>query len=102
VRRQCWSTAAIQKTGDTPVTEFLRTRARAAWSVVDARLGSRDYLLGDRPTIADLSLAGYLYYDEATGIDRAAEFPAIEAWTRRIAALPGWRPPAQAMPHQGI
>jgi glutathione S-transferase len=92
----------IQKTGDTPVTEFLRTRARAAWSVVDARLAGRDFLLGDRPTIADLSLAGYVYYDEATGIDRAAEFPAIDRWTRRVAALPGWRPPGQAMPHPGI
>ena len=70
--------------------------------MVEARLGSRDYLLGDRPTIADLSLAGYLYYDEPTGIDRASEFPAIDRWTRRIAALPGWRAPGQAMPHPGI
>lgn len=93
----------IQKTGDTPVTEFLRARARSAWGVVEARLAAgRDFMLGERPTIADLSMAGYLYYDEPTGIDRAAEFPAIERWVQRIAALPGWRPPQVAMPQSGF
>ncbi len=93
----------IQKTGDTPVTEFLRARARSAWGVVEARLAAgRDFMLGDRPTIADLSMAGYLYYEEPTGIDRAAEFPAIERWVQRIAALPGWRPPQVAMPQSGF
>ncbi len=33
---------------------------------------------GDDPTIADFSLAGYLYYDEDTGIDRPREFLAQE------------------------
>jgi glutathione S-transferase len=47
-------------------------------------------------------MAGYQYYDEATGLDRAAEFPAIERWVARIAALPGWRPPAVAMPQAGL
>jgi glutathione S-transferase len=93
----------IQKTGDTPVTEFLRTRARSAWGVVEARLAAgHDFMLGGRPTIADLSMAGYLYYGEPTGIDRAAEFPAIERWVQRIAALPGWRPPSVAMPTSGF
>jgi glutathione S-transferase len=47
-------------------------------------------------------MAGYLYYDEPTGIDRAAEFPAIDRWVQRIAALPGWRPPRVAMPQSGF
>ncbi|SON57885.1 Glutathione S-transferase GST-4.5 [Hartmannibacter diazotrophicus] len=88
----------IQKSGDTPVTEFLRTRARGAYAVVDKHLETRDFLLGSRPTIADLSLAGYVFYKEETGIDRAAEFPNVEAWAARIAALPGWKAPADLMP----
>ncbi len=88
----------IQKTGETPVTEFLRLRTRAAWGVVDQHLATRDFMLGARPTIADLSMAGYHYYDEPTGIDRPAEFPAIERWAARVASLPGWRPPHVAMP----
>jgi len=88
----------IQKTGDTPVTEFLRTRTRGAYGVVDKHLAGRDFLLGDRPTIADLSLAGYVFYTEATGIDRAQEFPNVEAWAGRIAALPRWKHPYDLMP----
>jgi len=88
----------IAKTGETPITEYLRARVRRCWTVVDTHLTRHEFVLGDRPTIADLSMAGYQFYDEPTGIDRAAEFPMIEAWTRRIAALPGWRPPEQVLP----
>jgi len=88
----------IAKTGETQVTEYLRARVRRSWAVVETHLTTRDFILGDRPSIADLSMAGYQFYSEPTGIDRAAEFPMIEAWTRRIAALPGWRPPEQVLP----
>lgn len=88
----------IQKSGETPVVEFLRTRARGAYGIVDKHLVGRDFLLGDRPTIADFSLAGYVFYTEPTGIDRKQEFPNIEAWAARIAALPGWKYPYELMP----
>jgi glutathione S-transferase len=88
----------IQKTGDTPVTEFLRTRTRGAYGVVDKHLAGSPFLLGDAPTIADFSLAGYAFYPEATGIDRAKEFPNVEAWAARIAALPRWKHPYDLMP----
>jgi glutathione S-transferase len=59
-------------------------------------------MLGDRPTIADFSLAGYVYYPaEETGFDVEATFPAIDAWRRRLAALPGWKPPYELMPVAG-
>jgi glutathione S-transferase len=87
----------VQKTGETPVTEFLRTRALAAFGIVEKHLAARPFIVGDAPTIADLSMVGYLYYPEATGIDRAA-FPNIDAWTKRIAALPGWKHPYDLMP----
>ncbi|GAB2178397.1 glutathione S-transferase family protein [Dongia sp. agr-C8] len=88
----------LQKTGETPVTEFLRTRARGAYGIVDKHLAGRKFLLGDQPTIADLSLAGYVFYTEPTGIDRAKEFPNVEAWAARIAALPRWQHPHALMP----
>ncbi len=88
----------IQKTGETPVTEFLRARALAAYGIVDRHLSDRSFLIGERPTIADLSLAGYVFYGEETGIDRAAAFPNVEAWVGRIADLPRWKPPAELMP----
>ncbi len=88
----------LQKSGESPVTEFLRTRTRAAWAVADKHLASRKFLLGDTPTIADLSLAGYAFYTEPTGIDRAKEFPNVEAWAARIASLPRWKHPHDLMP----
>ncbi len=86
----------IQKTGDTPVTEFLRGRATAAYGIVEKHLAGRSFLLGDRLTIADFSLAGYVYYPEATGMDLTA-YPNIMAWKARIAAMPGWAEPYDLM-----
>jgi glutathione S-transferase len=87
----------LQKTGETPVTEFLRARALAAFGLVEKHLADQDFLVGNRLTIADLSLVGYLYYDEPTGIDRR-QFPHIRAWADRIAAQPGWKHPHDLMP----
>lgn len=42
-------------------------------------------------------MVGYLYCPEETGIDRSAT-PNIEAWSKRIAALPGWKHPYDLMP----
>src|SRR3990172_7585039 len=41
------------KTGETPVTEFLRGRIKAALKVLDNRVGNRKFTLGDQPTVAD-------------------------------------------------
>ena len=87
----------IQKTGDTPVTEFLRGRVLSAFGLVEKHLTDRPFLLGDRLTIADFSLVGYLYYGEETGIDRT-QFPHMQSWADRIAALPGWKHPNDLMP----
>jgi glutathione S-transferase len=86
----------LQKTGETPVTEFLRTRALGAFGLVEKHLAGRDFIVGNRPTIADISMVGYLYFPEETGIDRG-KFPGINAWTGRIAALPGWAHPYDLM-----
>jgi glutathione S-transferase len=87
----------IQKAGDPAVIEFLRARAKSAFAIVDKHLAGRAFIVGERPTIADLSLVGYLYYPEETGIDRSA-VPNIDAWSKRIAALPGWTHPYDLMP----
>jgi len=89
----------IQKGGETQVTEFLRARALGAWGIVEKHLAARPFVIGAAPTIADFSLAGYVYYPEETGIDRA-KFPNIAAWAKRIAELPGWKPPYEMMPRK--
>ena len=49
------------------------------------------------PTIADLSLCGYLFWPDQIGMDRA-DYPNIAAWLARIAALPGYKRPEELMP----
>lgn len=88
---------SIGKTGETPVTEFLDKRARGAWDVLDRQLRTRDFVIGDRPTIADLSFAGYLFYEDEIGIP-FTDYPALNAWRGRIRALPGWKGPYELMP----
>ncbi|HEY1720466.1 MAG TPA: glutathione S-transferase family protein [Magnetospirillaceae bacterium] len=87
----------IQKTGETPVVEFLRGRALTAWGIADKHLANSPFIVGDAPTIADFSMAGYVFYPEETGIDRA-KFPHLNAWTERLKALPGWKHPYDLLP----
>lgn len=87
------------KPGDPAVMEFLKGRALAALAIVNKRLEKRPFLVGDRPTTADVSLTGYLYYPaEEFGFDIAKYHPAIAAWLERMAALPGWGHPYDLMP----
>lgn len=79
------------------VIPFLQGRLKAAYAVLDRHLDGRDWIVGEGPTIADLSCCGYLYYPEPFGFDRA-DWPQIDAWLTRIAALPGWKHPYDLMP----
>ena len=87
----------LVRKGEPTVIDFLRGRVLATFGIVDRHLADREYLVATRPTIADFSLVGYLYYDEETGVDLAT-FPNLIAWRDRIAALPGWKHPYELMP----
>ncbi|PZW74531.1 MULTISPECIES: glutathione S-transferase [unclassified Pseudomonas] len=87
----------LKQMGESDVTRFLRERARAAYQIVDAHLAKTPFMVGGRLTIADLSLAGYVYMPEDTGL-AVAEFGHIEAWKQRIQDMPGWKHPYDLMP----
>ena len=85
--------------GDPAVLNFLKGRIDGNLAIVDKRLTGRQFIVGDRPTIADISMAGYFYYPpEEFGFDIAKDRPAIGAWLERIKALPGWKHPYDLMP----
>src|SRR6478609_1762236 len=48
--------------GDPAVLGFFKGRIDGNLAIVNKRLEKTPFLLGDKPTIADVSLAGYLYY----------------------------------------
>jgi glutathione S-transferase len=85
--------------GDPAVLAFLKGRIDASLAILDKRLVTATFVLGNRPTIADLSLCAYLYYPaDEFGFDIAADHKNIAAWLDRIKALPGWAHPYDLMP----
>ncbi|MEO8245260.1 MAG: glutathione S-transferase family protein [bacterium] len=79
------------------VIPFMESRLKTAYKVLDGHLAGRKWVAGDAVTIADLSCCGYLYYPEPFGFDRE-DWPHIDGWLDRIAALPGWKHPYDLMP----
>ncbi len=85
--------------GDPAVMAFLQARAQGNLAIVNKRLEGRKFLVSDKPTIADISMTGYLYYPaEEFGFDIAKDYPAVGAWLERMKALPGWKHPYDLMP----
>jgi len=85
--------------GDPAVLAFLKGRIDGNLAIVDKHLAAAPFMLGNEPTIADLSLVAYLYYPaEEFGFDIAAQHKNIGAWLDRIRALPGWAHPYDLMP----
>lgn len=80
---------------------MLRMRAEAAWKVLDTHLTGREWVVGNRMTIADFSLCGYVYFPDEIGVDWN-DYPNILDWSQRIAALPGWKHPYDLMPGHPI
>ena len=89
------------KTGETPVTEFLRSRCINALKIVDGHLAQTPFIIGKRATIADLSICGYLFYGEELTVPLDS-YNHVLNWLDRIKALPGWKHPYDLMPRQKI
>jgi glutathione S-transferase len=87
----------LAKVGEPQVHEFLRGRVKGSLIILDLHLKKSRFVAGNEPSIADLSLCGYLYWPEEFGVSWA-EFPAVGAWLQRIKALPGWVYPYELMP----
>ena len=56
---------------------------------MDVHLRGREFLLGDRYTIADVANYAYVHVAPQAGLD-LQRFPAVEAWIARIEARPGF------------
>jgi glutathione S-transferase len=85
------------------VLAFLKGRFEAALGIVEKHLGTSQYVVGNKPTIADFSMAGYMFYPpEESGYDWAKTHPNLAAWIGRMRALPGWKDPYELMPGERI
>lgn len=81
----------------TEVIGFMQSRLKGAYGILDAHLKSREWIVGDAPSNADLTCCGYLFYDEPFGFSRN-DWPEIDRWLSDIQALDGWKHPYDLMP----
>jgi glutathione S-transferase len=85
------------KTGETPVTEFLRGRMKSALAILDRHLDGTPFVVEGRFSIADISMCGYLFWNDELGVTWD-DYPDVGDWLERIRALPGWTHPYELMP----
>jgi glutathione S-transferase len=70
-----------------------RAAGEAALKLMDEHLRGRDWLVGDRLSLADVALYAYTHVAEEGGF-RLAGYPAVSAWLERVADRPGYLPMA--------
>jgi len=86
----------MKKEGE-PETEFLKARALGSLKVLNTHLTTHDWAAAGQPTLADLSMCGYLFWPEHIGLTWD-DYPGIQAWLKRIQELPHWASPEDLLP----
>lgn len=87
------------KDADPAVLKWQRRRVDDFLSILESQVAAQKFVVGDEPTIADLSLCAYLSFPpDETGYDLLSTHPNTAAWLERIAALPRWQPPYELLP----
>ena len=86
-----WLRVRLVRTSTDPSDESVRQERReciGAAALVDLHLQGREFAVGDRYTVADLCLYGYLQVAGEAGVD-TSRMPALEAWFERVRSQPG-------------
>jgi glutathione S-transferase len=90
---------AFTQSPDAVVLAFLRKRIDDFLTILEGRLLGRSFVAAEKPTVADISMVGYLSFPKhESGYDLAATYPSVNRWLARIATLPGWRAPYDLLP----
>jgi glutathione S-transferase len=66
-------------------------RAHTLLARLESRLSGQNWLVGDHPTIADVAIYSYVARASEGNVDLQA-YPSVNAFLRRIEALPGFVP----------
>ena len=84
---------------DEHVLKHFRRRIDDFLSILEQHMQKNAFAIGERPTVADISMIAYLHYPaDETGYDLATSHPAINAWLKRMAQLPGWKSAYDLLP----
>ena len=73
------------------------TEAKAALAVLEQELTKSDWVVGKKPTVADVSIYGVLRYAGEASIE-LGHYPHVIAWKKKFEELPGFATPEQLLP----
>ncbi len=73
------------------------TEAKAALAVLELELAKAEWVVGKKPTVADVGIYGVLRYASEANIE-LGHYPHITAWKKRFEELPGFATPEQLLP----
>ena len=85
------------RTVDPAVMEYFRPLAEDALAFIDRSLAGRDWLVGERCTIADIGCWGRMVF-MAEGGFTIERWPNLQAWAERLKAMPGFALPYDLTP----
>ena len=96
---RCWLAVTAQATrvaiaAERPRDLVIEARREAGYGALDAlerELATREFLVADRYTIADIALFAYTHVAEEGGFDLSG-YPAVGRWLDRVVAQPGHVP----------
>jgi glutathione S-transferase len=81
------------------VLAHYEAEGQAALKALDQHLAGRSFVVGEAPTFADVDLYGVVAYAPQAGIDLGT-FPNLQAWMKRIEAMPGFALPESLLPKE--
>jgi glutathione S-transferase len=73
------------------------TEAKAALAVLEQELTKSEWVVGKKPTIADIGIYGVLRYVAEANID-LSHYPHVVAWKKHFEELPGFATPEELLP----
>ena len=85
----------FDKTADKGVVAWFQKTATEDLDRLNKELENKDFLLGEM-TIADISCAAYLLYQDVDTI-KTEDWPNVEKWLDRIRSTSGWQHPLDVM-----
>ncbi|MEH2513646.1 glutathione S-transferase [Nitrobacteraceae bacterium AZCC 1564] len=90
---------AFTPSPDPAVLKYFKARLEDFMGILEGHVARQDFIAGDKPTVADISMIAYLHYPEdESGFMLSATHPEIRRWLDRVAAIPGWKPAYDLLP----
>lgn len=83
-----WGRGVVNKIKQGSLEEY-QGYGNKGLEVLEGRLSNHEWLALDRPTIADLACYPYTVVSPEGGF-KLESYPAVQAWLKRVEALPGW------------